>query len=142
MKQNATAFLSGLIFAVGLGVAGMTKPANVIAFLDVTGAWDPALAFVMVGGIAVYALAYWGTRVRLAHAAPSGAVDTRLVVGSLLFGVGWGIAGYCPGPALVAAAAGAKEAMLFSVCMLASFWFCRRVVMHLQHRDVRAPENG
>ena len=141
MKLLISAFVSGLVFAVGLAIAGMTVPANVIAFLNVTGHWDPALALVMVGGIAVYSLAYW---LSLGKSAPpaQGRVDTRLIVGSVLFGLGWGTAGFCPGPALVASATGSLHAVVFSICMLAAFWVTRKADEHLQRRTARASENG
>lgn len=141
MKLLLSAFVSGLVFAVGLAIAGMTVPANVIAFLNVTGSWDPALALVMVGGITVYALAYWTTRG--ASAPPVvGPVDRRLIFGSVLFGLGWGTAGFCPGPALVASATGSLPAVVFSLCMLAGFGVTRKLDAHFQQRSATARENG
>jgi uncharacterized membrane protein YedE/YeeE len=121
------AALSGLLFALGLAVSGMTEPARVLAFLDVTGAWDPSLAFVMVGALAVYAPAHYlitRRRARPLLAAsfelPATApIDAKLLTGAAVFGVGWGLAGFCPGPALVASAAGAGEAVWTSLGMLA-----------------------
>lgn len=102
-----SAFLMGFVFALGLGLSGMTLPAKVIGFLDVTGDWDPALAFVMGGALVVNALAWRLTRPR-GRAWFGGnlslplkkQVDARLLVGAALFGIGWGIGGICPGPAL------------------------------------------
>ena len=107
MKQTLAAFLVGLLFGLGLIVAGMTNPAKVIGFLDFFGAWDPSLAFVMGGALAVTAAGY---RFALARPEPLLAaafhlpaktqIDIRLVSGAVLFGMGWGLAGLCPGPAL------------------------------------------
>jgi uncharacterized protein len=129
------AFFSGLLFAVGLAISGMTNPRNVLAFLDLRGAWDPALALVMIGAISVYAPVYWLARRRMkapvlsaAFSEPNaGAINARLVVGALLFGVGWGVVGYCPGPALVALATGTKEPLWFTVAMVAGFLITRQI---------------
>src|SRR5205814_4786670 len=109
LKVNTVSFAAGVIFAVGLGLSGMTQPAKVLGFLDVAGAWDPSLALVMVGAIAVGAVAFavagrlTATLLGTPMALPTGrGIDRRLVLGSLAFGVGWGLAGFCPGPALVA----------------------------------------
>jgi uncharacterized membrane protein YedE/YeeE len=108
MKHLAVAFASGLIFAVGLGVSGMTDPQRILGFLDVAGSWDPSLALVMLGAIAVHVgPAQWALRAGRPILAGKFDVTNRtqldapLVIGSALFGMGWGIAGYCPGPALV-----------------------------------------
>lgn len=121
-----TAMLSGLVFSVGLAVSGMTKPSKVVGFLDVGGAWDPSLVFVMVGAIAVYAVGYRlvARRGRTALGEPlqlptARRVDRRLLAGSALFGLGWGLGGYCPGPGLAAAGAGAGNALLFVASMAA-----------------------
>jgi uncharacterized protein len=119
------AFASGLIFGVGLLLSGMTDPGKVIGFLDVAGSWDPSLAFVMGGAIFVGLFAF-RLAGRRARAFLGGAmqlpqrrdIDNRLVGGSLLFGIGWGIAGFCPGPALVSLASGVDKAAVFVVAML------------------------
>lgn len=116
--------LIGALFAVGLVVSGMTQPGKVVGFLDITGAWDPSLALVMAGALLVHGLVLWGTRgatapaleARFREPAP-GRVDAPLVLGSALFGVGWGLAGYCPGPALVGALAG-PASLTFTASML------------------------
>ena len=125
IRQAAVALLAGALFGLGLVISGMTDPANVIAFLDVTGAWDPRLAFVMGGAVAVAAPAFWWVqrhrRTLLAEPAQLPAtrgIDQRLVAGSLLFGIGWGLAGICPGPGVVAAALGSGGARLFTGAML------------------------
>jgi uncharacterized membrane protein YedE/YeeE len=120
------ALASGLLFGLGLIAAGMTDPAKVQAFLDLAGAWDPSLAFVMGGAIAVGLVAFGLARRR--ETSWSGApmalptatrIDLRLVAGGALFGIGWGLAGYCPGPALVALGAGSASALGFVAAMLA-----------------------
>ena len=119
-------FLVGLLFGAGLVVSGMTDPFKVIGFLDVTGLWDPSLAFVMAGAILVGAVAYRlaGKRDAAILGGPMRlpartAVDRRLVAGSLVFGIGWGLAGFCPGPALAALGAGYGKAAAFVAAMLA-----------------------
>ncbi|MFK3737575.1 DUF6691 family protein [Massilia sp. TN1-12] len=121
-----TAFLAGLLFGSGLILSGMTNPAKVLAFLDVAGQWDPSLAFVMVGAILVAAVAfrYAGSRARSllgAHVRLPGAtrIDGRLLAGSVVFGVGWGLVGYCPGPALAALAVGGRPTLIFVAAMVA-----------------------
>lgn len=119
------AVLSGLVFGLGLLVSGMANPAKVLGFLDLGGLWDPSLAFVMGGAIAVAAVAFavarrrsvslLGTAMRLPSARQ---IDRRLVGGSLLFGVGWGVAGFCPGPALVGVGMGLAQAGVFVAAML------------------------
>lgn len=120
------ALLAGLIFATGLIVSGMANPAKVLGFLDIAGNWDPSLAFVMAGAIAVGSVGFAIAR-RLERSlfnAPMslpGAtrIDRRLLAGSAVFGAGWGLAGFCPGPALVSAGSGEFKAMLFVIAMLA-----------------------
>ena len=122
-------FLVGLLFGWGLLIAGMTDPAKVIGFLDLAGAWDPSLAFVMGGGVLVglvgFALAKKRTTSFLGsamHLPTSRDIDRRLVLGSLTFGAGWGLAGFCPGPGIVAMGAGESKATLFVVAMIAGMW--------------------
>lgn len=110
MLKSLLALLSGVIFGLGLIIAGMANPAKVLAFLDITGQWDPSLALVMVGAIAVAAPAFmWARRRERSllgeplQIPAARRVDRRLLVGSALFGIGWGIAGICPGPAWVLA---------------------------------------
>lgn len=125
MSGRLWALVAGLIFGAGLGLSGMTKPAKVIGFLDLTGRWDASLAFVMVGAIGVYAIA---SRLILRRAAPleddrfhlptSSAIDARLLVGAALFGIGWGIAGYCPGPVIVGLGSKQMAPLVFVGAML------------------------
>jgi uncharacterized membrane protein YedE/YeeE len=117
---------SGLLFGIGLLAGGMTDPAKVKGFLDVSGAWDPSLALVMGGAIAVGLIGFRlaGRRTTSWSGAPmhlpkSEGVDCRLILGGIIFGIGWGIAGYCPGPGIVAASSGSLAGGLFVVAMLA-----------------------
>lgn len=114
-------FATGLTFAIGLGIAGMTRPEKILAFLDVAGAWDPTLAFVMVGALAVYVPAYRLIARRNPTLVPrAGDLDARLIGGAAIFGIGWGLVGYCPGPAIVALPAARAETLAFVVPMLAA----------------------
>ncbi len=120
-----TSWLAGLVFGVGLIVSGMANPAKVLGFLDLAGRWDPSLALVMAGAIAVGALGFVLARQRtrsylgLDMKLPSNRrVDRRLLGGGLLFGAGWGIAGFCPGPGLVAVGMGEAKAVVFVLAML------------------------
>jgi len=121
-----TSFLAGLVFGLGLIVSGMANPAKVLGFLDLGARWDPSLAFVMAGAIAVGAVAFAVARRRTqsllgaAMRLPSlQSIDRRLVIGSVVFGIGWGIAGFCPGPALVALGMGQAKSLVFVIAMLA-----------------------
>lgn len=124
--RSLTSFLAGLVFGIGLLVSGMANPAKVLGFLDLAGAWDPSLAFVMAGAIAMGFFAFRamtgrtvspiGAELKLPGAAP---IDRRLVAGSLLFGIGWGLAGFCPGPAVVAVGMAQGKAALFALAMIA-----------------------
>ncbi len=120
------ALLAGLVFGLGLILSGMTDPAKVIGFLDISGNWDPSLGLVMGGAVLVGLLtfrfsarrtkAFFGDAMQLPTARH---IDRRLVLGSMTFGVGWGLAGYCPGPALASLASGGVQALLFVAAMLA-----------------------
>ncbi len=121
----AAAFAAGLVFGLGLIVSGMSDPAKVLGFLDVAGRWDPSLAFVMGGAVLVAFLAFALARRRTAnflggamHLPTARDIDLRLLAGSVVFGVGWGLAGFCPGPALVAFGAGREKAAVFVAAML------------------------
>jgi uncharacterized protein len=121
-----TSFLIGLLFGVGLIVSGMTDPSKIIGFLDLAGTWDPSLAFVMGGAVLVGTAGF-----RLAEGRPTSVlgglrqlpgtrgIDARLILGSAVFGVGWGLAGFCPGPVVVAFGAGYDKAAVFLIAMLA-----------------------
>jgi uncharacterized protein len=131
-------FAVGLIFGLGLLLSGMSNPAKVLNFLDLgaiaSGGWDPSLAFVMIGAIAV---TFTGYRLVLSRARPLFAdsfhlpskrdLDLRIVAGPAIFGVGWGLAGFCPGPALTALGFGAQGAFIFVAAMMAGMWLARRL---------------
>ena len=120
-----SSFAAGLLFGLGLLISGMADPGKVIGFLDLSGAWDPSLAFVMAGAILVGVFAFALAR-RRARSFLGGAmhlptvrdIDSRLVAGSAVFGVGWGLAGFCPGPALVSFGSGQDKAAVFVAAML------------------------
>ncbi|WP_408595097.1 DUF6691 family protein [Limnohabitans sp.] len=123
--QRISEFLVGLLFGVGLMLSGMTDPGKVIGFLDITGHWDPSLALVMTGAIGAGSLAFAAAKKR-SHSwlgqdfdwPASEHIDRRVVLGSLVFGVGWGLAGFCPGPAWVSLAAGQEKAFYFVGSMI------------------------
>ena len=124
--QIVTAFVTGLLFGLGLILSGMTDPTKVTGFLDIAGTWNPSLIFVMGGAILVAMVAFRiaGTRT---HALLGGAmhlptarqIDKRLILGGVIFGIGWGLAGYCPGPALASLATGGSKPLIFVLAMLA-----------------------
>jgi uncharacterized membrane protein YedE/YeeE len=118
-------WLAGLIFGIGLIISGMTNPAKVIGFLDLAGAWDPSLAFVMIGGIAIASIGFFAARKRtlsmlgLPMRIPTQRqIDRPLMIGSLIFGIGWGLAGICPGPALVLVGGGVSQGVVFVIAMI------------------------
>ncbi len=124
MKSQLTALVAGVVFGVGLGISGMTQPPKVIAFLDLFGSWDPSLLFVMAGAILVHFVLARLIRRRprpwldpYFHVPPQARVDRKLVFGAAIFGIGWGLAGYCPGPAIVALGSGALPAVVFVAAM-------------------------
>jgi uncharacterized membrane protein YedE/YeeE len=124
-------FMAGGLFGTGLAISGMTDPARVIGFLDVFGAWDPALLFVMAGAVGVYGLGMLILR-RVKNrnlklpSAPSSPIDRELVIGSTIFGVGWGLGGFCPGPALANLGALRVEALLFVPAMAIGMFLAQR----------------
>jgi uncharacterized protein len=125
MRTALAALISGLLFGAGLAISQMTNPAKVLAFLDIAGDWDPSLAFVMAGAVAVSFVAF---RIMKGRPAPmlGGTfqipgrrdIDLRLVVGAVLFGIGWGLVGLCPGPAITATVSGKGDVFLFLAAML------------------------
>jgi uncharacterized membrane protein YedE/YeeE len=133
MRQQAWVFTSGLLFALGLGLSGMTDADKVINFLNPFGGWDPSLMFVMVGAIVIH-LGFF--RFIMKRPSPVYAaefrvpnrseIDGRLVGGALLFGAGWGLGGFCPGPGLVSMVGGGAEALTFVAAMLAGMWIFDR----------------
>lgn len=133
MKMS-TALLAGLLFGLGLSLGGMTEPSVVLGFLDITGAWNPRLLFVMVGAVLTTAIGYRLVWRRSGpwfgdafHVPDATRIDTRLVLGALLFGIGWGIAGYCPGPALASLSGGYASVWVLVVTMALGWWLGARM---------------
>jgi uncharacterized membrane protein YedE/YeeE len=123
--SNLSEYLIGVLFGLGLIISGMTNPAKILAFLDITGAWDPSLIFVMGGAVLVGLIAFYLAKNRTQsflggamHIPTRRDIDRPLIIGSALFGVGWGLAGFCPGPALVSLGSGELKALVFVVAML------------------------
>ena len=132
MKSILTAFLAAVIFGVGLGISGMTLPSKVIGFLDVTGNWDISLMFVMVGAILTHGIAYQFIIKREKpviedkfQVPATRAIDARLLSGAAIFGVGWGLGGFCPAPAIVSLTTGMPEVMVFVGCMILGIYLFR-----------------
>lgn len=135
------ALLAGLLFGSGLVLSGMTTPANILAFLDIAGDWDPSLVVVMASAIAVAAPAFFymrrqqrtitGTAVSLSNRRP---IDKPLIIGSAIFGLGWGLSGICPGPGLVIAVSGSVGAMVFVVAVSVGMWLAPHLLNRLQSR--------
>jgi uncharacterized membrane protein YedE/YeeE len=147
--QILTSLITGLIFGIGLIVSGMADPAKVLGFLDLTGGWDPSLALVMAGAIAVGALAFAiaGRRttslIGLDMKLPSSRqLDRRLIAGSVLFGIGWGIAGFCPGPGLVALGMGESKALIFVVAMIAGMGLFELIERRRQAGLIQAAQSA
>ncbi|MFO0667509.1 MAG: DUF6691 family protein [Polyangiaceae bacterium] len=147
MKRLVTGFSSGVVFAFGLGISGMTKPSKVTGFFDLFGAWDASLAFVMLGAVSVYFVL---SRLVLRRKTPLFAerfhlptrkdIDARLVLGASIFGVGWALGGYCPGPGLVSLGGGSSSAIAFTLSMALGMkgeQLMQAVVANLQRRVVR-----
>jgi uncharacterized membrane protein YedE/YeeE len=129
VETSVTSFIAGIIFALGLGISGMTRPIKVIGFLDFFGNWDPSLAFVMAGAIAVYFVANRRRRtmpsplLAAKFAIPTRSdLDAPLIIGAAIFGVGWGLGGFCPGPALTSLASGALPVIIFVAAMAAGIY--------------------
>lgn len=134
IMRTLVAFITGLIFGLGLVISGMANPAKVLNFLDVIGSWDPSLAFVMGGAVIVtfvgYRLAWKRAEPLLANRfeVPTRTdLDPRLMTGAALFGIGWGLGGYCPGPALTAVSIAAPGTLVFVAAMIAGMWLARAV---------------
>lgn len=136
MKQAIAALIAGIIFGLGLALSQMINPAKVLGFLDVTGRWDPSLAFVMAGALMV---SFFGFRLSRKLISPLLAprfelptrrdLDRRLIAGAVIFGVGWGLVGFCPGPLFASLAFGMKESLIFAAAMTLGAW--------LQHKSNR-----
>jgi uncharacterized membrane protein YedE/YeeE len=134
MKSLVPAIVVGLIFGAGLALSDMINPARVLAFLDVAGNWDPTLAFVLGGALIPSAIGYWLSR-RMKHPLfdqqfripQNRTVEPKLLAGAAIFGIGWGLAGFCPGPAIAALGFGLWQPWLFVLAMLAGMWAHRIV---------------
>ncbi|HBC06688.1 MAG TPA: hypothetical protein DC046_03795 [Rhodospirillaceae bacterium] len=134
MARLLVSLVSGALFGAGLIVSQMVNPARVLGFLDVMGTWDPTLAFVLAGALAVSVPGHWLVR-RLgtpildskSHLPAPGRLDGRLILGAVLFGVGWGLVGFCPGPALAALGTGEAKALIFLAAMAAGMWLFGRI---------------
>ncbi len=132
--KTTIALLAGLVFGLGLSLGGMTQPAVVLGFLDLFGAWDPRLMFVMAGAVLTTAIGY---RLVFRRDRPlfesdfqlptARRFDARLIVGSALFGTGWGIAGYCPGPALASLGGAAPSLLVLVITMVAGWWLAAKI---------------
>jgi uncharacterized protein len=125
MKNGLVALVVGFVFALGLGISGMTQPSKVVGFLDLFGSWDPSLMFVMVGAIGVHLLLYRLARRRKSpllaaqwHVPTKNEITPALVIGAVLFGMGWGLAGFCPGPAVTSLASFEIKPFVFTLSML------------------------
>ncbi len=144
--QGFLVFLVGLVFGIGLILSGMADPARVLGFLDLSGSWDPSLALVMGGAIAVGFFAFQTARKRthtftgnvMRLPSRAAAIDKRLVFGSMVFGAGWGLAGFCPGPAIVAMGSGHPKAVAFVAAMLAGM-FVYELIDRYADRHRKAP---
>jgi uncharacterized membrane protein YedE/YeeE len=134
-RSSIYAAMSGLVFGLGLAISGMTEPSKVLAFLDLAGDWDPSLALVMLAALAVALPGFhWLKRKRVAVCGDamqwpaSRSIDARLMLGAAMFGIGWGLAGYCPGPALANLARLDPQLAFFLPSMLAGSWLVARLV--------------
>ena len=141
MKNNLAALIVGIIFAVGLGISGMTHPEKVIGFLDILGEWDASLAFVMIGAISVHAMAYRLIRRRSSpifskdfYVPSSKKMSPSLIIGAFIFGIGWALAGYCPGPAITSLASFQWRPLLFVISMISGMTVFRLYQAFLKKR--------
>jgi uncharacterized membrane protein YedE/YeeE len=146
-RSLLAAFAAGALFAAGLATSGMTRPSKVRGFLDFAGTWDPTLLFVMGGAVTVYFVLHRLVLKRPAprfdskfHLPTRKDIDGRLVAGAAIFGVGWGLGGYCPGPGLVSVASGAIGAVVFVAAMVAGMWIQRGVDIAVARRDHKQAE--
>lgn len=139
MKNGLAALVVGFVFALGLGISGMTQPEKVVGFLDIFGSWDPSLIFVMMGAIAVHFVTYKLIRKKTSpllstqwHVPTKKEITPALITGSILFGIGWGLAGFCPGPAVTSLASFEPQPILFVVSMLIGMFVFRAVDKKMQ----------
>lgn len=141
MKNAVISFVVGLVFAIGLGISGMTQPQKVVGFLDLFGQWDPSLIFVMGGALAVHLVTYRLIRKqahplfdRHWHVPTKTEITPALMIGSIIFGIGWGLGGFCPGPGITSMASLELKPFIFVISMLVGMWIFRIVdqKMHLK----------
>lgn len=133
MKANLLAFAVGLVFSVGLVISGMTQPSKVVGFLDFFGDWDPSLAFVMGGAVLVNVGLYWLTIKKRSkpvfdinfHVTQNRQINPRLLLGAALFGIGWGLSGFCPGPAVTSVATATVPVIVVVSSMVAGIYLMR-----------------
>lgn len=137
-KQDLVSFAVGLFFAIGLAISGMTRPEKIINFLN-PGAWDPSLIFVMIGAVGIHIIAYPLVRKRATplldtkwHVPTRNEITARLIIGSTLFGIGWGLGGFCPGPGITSLASGDNRAVLFVVAMVAGMILFKKTEPYLK----------
>lgn len=140
-SQNIVSFTVGLLFAIGLAISGMTQPQKILDFLN-PWSWDPSLLFVMLGAVGVHLISYPLVRRRVSplldtkwHVPNRKDVSTRLILGSALFGIGWGLAGFCPGPALTSLASGDVRVALFVGTMILGMLLFRKTEPYLKLRE-------
>ena len=131
-QRGIAAIVSGIVFGLGLAISQMINPEKVVGFLDVTGNWDPSLALVMGGAVVVTFIAFRLTKKRQAplfdvmfHKSAKSRIDAPLVIGSAVFGIGWALSGYCPGPGIATLVTGSTEAFVFVAAMIAGSLACR-----------------
>lgn len=149
MLRFLSAFAAGLLFSLGLSVSGMVQPGKVQGFLDFTGDWEPALMFVMGGAVLVYSISFWlihrQRKTPLAEArflVPTRSdITPSLVIGAVLFGAGWGLAGFCPGPAIVSLGTGAGTVMLFVGAMIGGMYLFEVVDPMIQKLKTPTPRD-
>lgn len=141
MKNGIAALVAGFVFSLGLGISGMTQPQKVVGFLDLFGNWDPSLIFVMVGAILVHFMTYRVIRKRKSpllcadwHVPTKKEVTPALIFGSLLFGVGWGLGGFCPGPAVTSLASFQVRPLVFVASMLLGMFLFRALDAKVKFR--------
>jgi uncharacterized protein len=143
MKLILNSFVVGFLFSLGLGISGMTQPQKILGFLDIFGNWDASLMFVMGGAVGLHLITYKLIRKRVHpifddkwHIPTNKKITPQLIIGSLLFGVGWGLAGYCPGPAIVSLVTGQFEVILFVSSMLFGMLIFKLVEKNLPFKKV------
>jgi uncharacterized membrane protein YedE/YeeE len=147
VKSNLAAFICGILFSIGLGISGMTQPQKVIGFLDVLGEWDPSLVFVMGGAVISYLILQLLIQHRFSKPMLGETfqiptrkdLDRSLIFGALLFGIGWGLGGYCPGPAITTLGSGSLNAVLFMVAMAMGMLLADRLIFPiLTHKGLKS----